>query len=824
MQFYEIQDEQSLRAEQLRLEEDHDAAAVAQVLRETRESLDKGDVSYNPQVHNLLRAALPKVREVLEVYRSDTRRGPGGKYRQIIREINIDVLSACCIIATFSHYFACVAQDKPMTFQSLARYIGHSTVIELMVAQSTKVNPMYMSEVFRSMERVNVVNQRHISQTMRAAYRKVMPPNMSFELSPVDYVHIGKFGADACYQAGLIQDHRSFVRGKTQILYYLDPDIEQYLYSAGGEGALSRVVATNYHRMVCKPDPWDAPFGGGYLSVRRKARCGLIVHTQQSPANIRKYLDVLDTGDMSKIYACANYLQEVPYCIHTPTQNLIRTVWQSGGGMFGIPSKEMPPKPEFPFPEDWDEKDASPEERQAFRLWRRRARDWYTETNRIKSHQREVWGFLKHLDTGHDKMYFPVFLDRRGRWYYRAYPNPQGSDISRGTLHFYNKKPLGKDGVYWLKVHIANLLGVDDIRFDARVAYVEAVWEDLKRGLSNPLDYHEVFGTDAPISAYGAVYELNAAYESGDPESYETGVPVHMDATVSGTQHFSALLRDPIGAKYSNLYDSGGDTKADLYKAVADTALEAIRADLSDERRKKYAELWLSIGVPRGLAKRPVMTYTYNVTLFSVCNYLQEWLDDNLPEFGQKVDMDALRYLGKHLFKAIDEVIPATSRGMKYLSEVGKELGGLGPMHWFNPATGMLVYHEYTKHKDRRVRVRSAGISVTTVREQTTETRASNMASALAPNFIHSLDAAHLTMTALEMQRLGLDMVGIHDSFGTHPSDVPTLHKVLREQFLALYTLPILEDFKAQVKSSLPIPETGSFDLELVLDSEFMFS
>jgi hypothetical protein len=54
-----------------------------------------------------------------------------------------------------------------------------------------------------------------------------------------------------------------------------------------------------------------------------------------------------------------------------------------------------------------------------------------------------------------DAFYFPHNLDFRGR----AYPVPPhlnhlGSDICRGLLKFAEKKPLGKRGLYWLKVHL----------------------------------------------------------------------------------------------------------------------------------------------------------------------------------------------------------------------------------------------------------------------------------------------------------------------------------------------------------------------------------
>jgi DNA-directed RNA polymerase, mitochondrial len=56
--------------------------------------------------------------------------------------------------------------------------------------------------------------------------------------------------------------------------------------------------------------------------------------------------------------------------------------------------------------------------------------------------------------------YIPHNMDFRGR----VYPIPPylthlGSDLSRALLLFGEKKPLGKDGLRWLKVHLANIYG-----------------------------------------------------------------------------------------------------------------------------------------------------------------------------------------------------------------------------------------------------------------------------------------------------------------------------------------------------------------------------
>merc|ERR1711935_1036559 len=63
-----------------------------------------------------------------------------------------------------------------------------------------------------------------------------------------------------------------------------------------------------------------------------------------------------------------------------------------------------------------------------------------------------------------ENIYFPHNVDFRGR----AYPVPPhlnhiSDDICRGLLMFGEAKPLGKEGLYWLKVNLANLLGKNKI-------------------------------------------------------------------------------------------------------------------------------------------------------------------------------------------------------------------------------------------------------------------------------------------------------------------------------------------------------------------------
>lgn len=93
---------------------------------------------------------------------------------------------------------------------------------------------------------------------------------------------------------------------------------------------------------------------------------------------------------------------------------------------------------------------------------------------------------------------------------------------------------------------------------------------------------------------------------------------------------------------------------------------------------------------------------------------------------------------------------------------------------------------------------------------------------AFPPNFVHSLDGSHMMMTAVACKKAGLNfagvwfhllshvfslmyiiqtvslisvlIAGVHDSYWTHACDVDEMNRILREKFVELYDMPILEN------------------------------
>ena len=68
-----------------------------------------------------------------------------------------------------------------------------------------------------------------------------------------------------------------------------------------------------------------------------------------------------------------------------------------------------------------------------------------------------------------DRFYMPLNLDFRGRIYpISPHLNQLGNDLSRGLMEFANGKPLGKSGLRWLKIHLANKMGYDKLTMEER--------------------------------------------------------------------------------------------------------------------------------------------------------------------------------------------------------------------------------------------------------------------------------------------------------------------------------------------------------------------
>jgi DNA-directed RNA polymerase len=819
------------REEQREWEESTDLTARVNALQRLKSDSLKGKNNL-PRARALLGAILPEVEQHLAESLDVRSYGTGGKYKDWVRQLPTNVAAVIAI----QHCVRLLSGNKNLNsheIHNLSSEVGREYVLEARIRMAQVVAPISVRFVYKILKDQYINNPTRVRRMFNKSISRVFDGELNFSLSRGEYIQIGKFGIDACWKAGLIDEYRVKIGKGYKVRYRLVPEVYEFL-TGYNDDDVSKIVNPDSGVMLCAPDVWTNNTNGGYLTAYRKVRRPLLTSLRIPRGTDLEAMAAMTYDNMPAVFDAVNYLQSTAFTIHQPTREAIVRLYRSGGGVMGIPGKNPPIPPDFPFGEDFKVTEASPDEVRVFENWKGTRKRFYRLEAEWKAKVLEVGQLFRNLNSEviqkHPEIWFPMYLDSRGRMYYRGVINPQGSDMARAVIHMHEKRPLGPRGVYWLKVGIANSFGYDKVRFDQRCAWTEENWGKIESALDCPEDHPEVWG-DSPWCMFSLAWELREAYRSGNPERYETGCIVHMDATCSGLAHYSALLLDPVGGQYTNLIDMGTDRKQDIYSKVASVAMQAVEQDLLHEDRevRDMASWVLEIGINRTVAKRPVMVKCYSATLHSASGYVWDAYDDEvLPSLGldwpQHLNIAKLTfYIAQKLFTGIQGAVPAAYYAMEWLNEAMRVYAPPGVAKWRTPS-GFLVHHDYRIYKQKRIKINAAGITSVLYREETDVNNRRSMASSIAPNFIHSMDASHLVMTANSMAKEGLPMVGIHDSFGTHPSCVDSMHRIIRDEFSNIYRgTNWLSSWGMEVLGRECPLIRGSLDIDKCKESEFMF-
>jgi DNA-directed RNA polymerase len=122
-----------------------------------------------------------------------------------------------------------------------------------------------------------------------------------------------------------------------------------------------------------------------------------------------------------------------------------------------------------------------------------------------------------------DQFYTPMNLDWRGRVYSLTHFNFQREDRVRALMLFANGEPIGEEGIYWLKVHVANCGAfdkVDKLPIEERVKWVDENMMLLTDYVRRPLHNTGWTKADSPFLFLAACRELVAAIQRSGPRTY----------------------------------------------------------------------------------------------------------------------------------------------------------------------------------------------------------------------------------------------------------------------------------------------------------------
>lgn len=600
--------------------------------------------------------------------------------------------------------------------------------------------------------------------------------------------------------------------------------------------------------MLIQPKPWTTPTSGGYYTLQSR-------RTTLVKSFNRAYIEELADREMPTVYAAINALQDTPWRINTDILEVMRTIYDNGTEMCGIPSAErmaMPAKPSW-MPEEgrMAREDMTEDQLEEFKQWKVAAQAVHVHNAKSTSKRAQFIRTITVADKfkGEEAIYFPHQLDWRGRAYpMPLYLQPQGADGQRGLLTFADGLPISdRIDADWLAIHGAGCFGFDKVSLEDRVQWVEENAEMILACAREPYANRWWVEADKPWQFLAFCMEWAGLCEQG--YGFVSYLPVQMDGTCNGLQNFSAMLLDEVGGAAVNLVPA--DKPQDIYQKVADLVNIKLEDDMinhSDELTQALARAWFG-NVNRKVCKRPVMTLAYGAKRFGFVGQVDEdtikpwrmekpesfpfvWNDEEGKpyDYGYKAAM----YMGGLIWEAVGHVVIAARAAMDWLQATATMVSQEDmPINWTAP-TGLLVQQAYRVPNVKRV---ETTFNSTRIRLSYNETSKQGkidkrrQAAGISPNWVHSLDASHLMLTIARAAREGITSFSmIHDSYGTHAANAGSLAKFLREEFVQMYAhVDVLrvfrDDMQFQLDAQLPeLPSKGKLDLNGVLESSFFFS
>ena len=603
---------------------------------------------------------------------------------------------------------------------------------------------------------------------------------------------------------------------------------------------LNALFTPGFLPTVVPPKRWTSPFGGAYwtdLIDHYKAK--RLVKTRNM-----NYMEDLKHTQMPAVYEAINAVQETGWQINKRVLDVVSEAWKIGREVGSLPSQknmECPSTPAITPPCKYSE-DAvkyktwiKTPDGQAWKAWRRMTAATHEYNAKVKSRRlqavKAMW--VAQMFSKGETIYFPHQLDFRSRVY--AMPmflHPQGPDYVRGLLRFAKGKPISNPAARnWLAVHGANSYGIDKVSFFERVDWVRKNQASIMSTALDPMGMVDWWGeAENPWQFLAFCFEWEGFIQHG--LGYVSYLSVSLDGTCNGLQHFSAMLRDPIGGAAVNL--TANDKPQDIYARVAERVVIILKAE-----RNPLAAQWLAFGIDRKLTKRPVMILPYGGTQYACRKYVEEYVlslvmdKGKINPFGNDL-MGAVVYLSKIIWHAIGDTVVAAKTAMLWLRSVARLMAKQQlAVVWQTPA-GFPVRQAYLQMRTARVRFTVDGEKIyRRINVETDGLDKDRQVNGLSPNFVHSLDAAALMASVIEAKHRGLrSFAMVHDRYGTLAADTEVLAGTLRRAFVDLYKKhDVLSELRDAIVAALPtgteipeIPESGSLNIDEVLDSKFFFA
>ena len=558
----------------------------------------------------------------------------------------------------------------------------------------------------------------------------------------------------------------------------------------------------------------------------------------------------------SRLVAVVNKISETPWKINKTVLDVIEHVVNTNlvdesspsdypflyGGlpyMDSLDAREQVPKE---LEEDYDPVAEDFKTKQGAAIWYQKV-DAQKAKNNSNISKKIMLALVINLATKYreaERFYYSYSLDFRGRLYpIQTILTPQGTGYVKSLLLFADGVEYTERVEYWIKIHTANSRGLDKLPYEGRIEAIDNLKGEILEIYKDPKgNAHLWKDVDSPFLYLASCLDYGA-YLAGD--SSHCFVPISLDATCSGIQIYSGLLKDKIGGQAVNVINNDTGEPSDIYKMVAekvnsyleagDYPKEFIYKDSAGIEHTESTELEansLKGKVTRKYTKRNTMTVPYSVTKRGMFKQLEDIFKEE--ELLGKQWWQGSRWVLTNLLtqlndRAIGEIVKGAKVGQEFLKKLVRHTNGLNEMFvYYTPILRFPVIQNIRVNKKKRVKTPFGNVIIVT---KTDKINSMKQSSGVAPNFIHSLDATLMYLTVEKLIQDGVSsFMLIHDSFGVPASQVDMLNTRIRESFIELFETNPLEDLIEQVGSGDDVNEVmlGDLDLKDVTNSNYIFS
>lgn len=614
--------------------------------------------------------------------------------------------------------------------------------------------------------------------------------------------------------------------------------------------------------MIVEPRPWTGWNSGGYLHYPSP-----IVRLGGGDKSGKDYFLAADSqGDMGQVYAGLTALSKVPWKVHPDVLKVQIEAWNSGEAIANFAALNANPTPP-PEPEA----SAEPNVRRTWLLQMQQIQNKRASVHSKRCFQNfqleiaravvnETLYFPHNLDFRGRAYPIPPYLNHMGADNVRGLlVFAEGKELGATGLRWlkihlataagYDKASLD-ERVQYAEDHLDDIY--DSVRspLGGRRWWLEAedAWQTL-----------------------AACFELTAALDSPDPTKFLSTIPVQQDGTCNGLQHYAALGGDMIGAKQVNLepgerpvdvYTAVAEAVKEEVRKDAENGhviaqrlhghitrkcvkqpvmtnvygvtfygarvqvhkqLEVLFPDMSD-----YS---ITDEVHLGTMSNYVATKIFKSlgSMFTGAQAIQHWLGQCADRIATCLTPEQIKKLTSAT-KEVDSPTkpkPVTKRSDKNkrarvkapTSMSGSEGTRTSDRHQMQSARPLFkstvvwttplrlpVVQPYRKSNSAAIKTNLQEIYLQEPQVWDPVSKRKQL-QAFPPNFIHSLDATHMLLSALRSSELGMTFASIHDSFWTHACDVDQLSIVLRDAFVEMHSEDIVgrlrEEFLMRYKGCM---------------------